>query len=257
MGKVIRSQLFELRKNRVIFIFAFGVLVICLATGWMLIEWTETKTVSEYIAQNGLQITSMFMKALIMVVTGFICAGDFPDKTINHEITSGTLRRDSFFGRAVLAIAAAVISAILILLLVTFILTQIYGWGDVVTVGSAMKRVALLIFPYFKLSCFGVLLSFIIKQPYAPLLVGMLVTFLTSIVNHATGAMTYIISEFSAGKICTYDYYMTYGLNSDAWYIYDESIDPHMITGLIAVSVLLGTAYLIISYHFFRKDDLN
>lgn len=258
MGKVIRSQLFELKKSRVLYIFGVGVLVIGLAISWMCIEWTETKTVSEYIAaMNGLTMSSLFVIVLIAVITGSVCAGDFPDKTINHEITSGTLRKDSFFGRAVIAIAVSTISAILIITADITIMTLIYGWGDTVTLGSAVKRISLLVFPCFKFSCFCVLLSFIIKQPYAPVLASILINIVTALISHLPKIMIFIMSYLNAGKICVYNNYCTYGLNTDPWFIYDESIDPKLLAGTIVASVLLGVAYLLFGYHYFRKDDLN
>ena len=257
MKNVIISQLYELRKNRTVFLFCFGVLILCIAICWMVTGWTETSKISETVADNGLQVISMFVRTSILIITGCICAGDFPDKTINHEITSGTLRKDAFFGRAVLAIVLSEIIAIVTILLCLAIMSALYGWGDTVTLDSALKRVFLLVFPYFKYSCFAVMISFIVKQPYAAFLFVILATIVYTSVIRGSEIVVYLLSDVTAAKICTYNSYATYGLETEVRMIYDQSIDTDLIAGAVIASLIIGALYLIIGYHYYNKDDLN
>ena len=257
MKKIILSQLYELKKNRVVFMFCFGVLIICTTLLFMTNQWTETQTISETIASYGLYMLSVFARASIMVISGFICAGDFPDRTIYNEISSGTLRREAFGGRALLAASVSVITAIATLLLPIAAGSLIFGWGDTVTVGSALKRVFLLSLPYFKLSCFAIMISFIFKQPYAAFLAVILVGFSGAFSQKFSSAAIYLVSDFNAGKLCAYSNYTTYGLNTEARFVYDQSVDPKLILMTVVFSLVGGALYLLIGYHYFKKDDLN
>ncbi len=254
---VILSQLYGLRKNRTVFLCCIGAVAIFTAMLVMTTEWTGTRTASESVASGGLGMMTLITGPLTAIITGIICADDFTDKTINHELTSGKMRMQSFFGRAVLAVTISVITTITALLVSLFIAIKIYGWGDTVTLDSAIIRIFLTFIPFFKLSCFGVMVAFILKQPYGVVLVFIGIKMMIGIMSMKSTSSMLMISEVNAGKLCMYENYITYGLNTDARFIYDQSCDPELILKSAVIALVMSAVYIIIGYHFYKNDDLN
>lgn len=254
---VILSQLYGLRKNRTVFLCCIGEVAICTAMLLMTTEWTGTRTASESVASGGLGMMTLIIGPLIAIITGIICADDFTDKTINHELISGKMRMQSFFGRAVLAVTISVITTITALFVSLFIAIKIYGWGETVTLDSAIIRILLTFIPFFKLSCFGVMVAFILKQPYGVVLVFIGIKMMLGIMSMKSTSSILMISEANAGKLCMYENYITYGLNTDARFIYDQSCDPELILKSVVIALVMSAVYIIIGYHFYKNDDLN
>ena len=256
MKNVIMSQLYEIRKSRLFFIVISGIMLLCLVM--CLIDYDEfgTSGILVYVSS----LIALFAAFCPCFVTGFICAGDFPDKTINHEVTSGRLRKQVFFGRTILAIVFSVLIGVGIMFFVLAVSTALFSWGEIIPLRSYVLRSLLLAFPLFKLSCFYVMMSFIIKKPAVINCIGIALYMLFSIISqYASGSISgiHVFSIFVMMKLMNYDFYSTYGLQNDMDMVFDHTIDTSFVEFTVISSILIGIAYILIGYHFYDRDDLD
>lgn len=273
MINVMKAQIYQLKKNRLLFLIFLGVNAIVFAIGAMMILPMAKTNYSgdEYVMNvQASYFVALFWSmgaALVQLIpaaaAGMICAGDFKDKTSNYEIMSGRLRLESYAGRVVLSLIVSMILSTLTLIITPIILTAMVGWGDTVTIRSVVIRVLASMFPIFKMTCFCCMLSFIIKKPAIVMTISFAGTIVASYIINTTGSVNdsslTIFAPYNLGNILMYHYYLTYGLNNKEmeWMIFENELASDLLVRSVCISLIMGIAYIIIGYHYHHKDDLN
>ncbi len=252
MKNIIKSQLFQLKRDRFTIILTIVFIAILLLVRITSFTVSGIKTGSVFFADI-LQPNSSFAVFFIMILVPHLCGADFLDKTNNYELMSGHSRFESFFGRVVVTIVYALIATAVMLLTPIIIETVTNGWGTKINIGDAVLRLVLLVFPYFRIVCEFIFLTFLIKNPYVVMVIGYLVFMLDlSILPEG-----YILGISNINLITIIEEWGTYGLGGSENYIYEASVDPEMIIFTILFSVVIGVASLFLGYTFFKKDDLS
>ena len=265
MKNIIRSQLYQLKKNRLLFIIFIGVNVVSIAVGMMMSAMTdnEYELGASYFIATLFSICAVFIEVIPAAVAGLVCAGDFKDKTSNYEIMSGSLRAEAYFGRIVVSVVLSVIMCAVSMALSPIIVTAVYGWGTSVTVESFVIRVLVSTLPIIKMTCFCCLLSFVIKSSAAVMAVHMggiiLVTTIINMTGGMGGLTEGLFAPFDFMKVVSYSSYSTYGLNNEdlVWMLFRNELPSRLLAPLAALSLLFSAAYIIIGYHYYHKDDLS
>jgi ABC-type transport system involved in multi-copper enzyme maturation permease subunit len=265
MKNVIKAQLYQLRKNRTLILGVVGINVICLTFAIMFalnnnIEYIEISGSS--FAANLMSVTGTFATFIPPVIASMVCAGDFPDRTASNEISSGTVRKDAYFGRALLSIMLSMLLSLFTVAFPIIVISAVYGWGDTVPLWSVNERLLAALLPIFKSTCFCVMISFIIKKPAAIILAYAFLgkAILSSLVELGSRRLTDgLYSSFDIMNLLQYKSYMTYGLNDDkyVWQVYTNTLDGNMVAKIALWSVLMGIAFLYAGYYYHKKDDLN
>ena len=265
MKNVIKAQLYQLRKNRTFILGIIGLIAICLMFALMFtvdnnIDHMEVSASS--FAANLMSIIGTFASFIPPITASVICAADFTDRTANNEISSGTMRKDTYFGRAVLSIIMSLLLVLIAVSLPIIVITAVYGWGDTVPIWSVAERIIASLLPMFKATCFCIMLSFIIKKPSAIILTYAFLGkgILSSLTEFGGQKITHgLYSSYDLMNILQYKSYMTYGLNDDkyVWTVYTNALDTDMVVKVALWSVLMGAAFLYAGYYYHKKDDLN
>ena len=262
MKEVIRSQLFQLFKNKsklyvLIGLIAFGIIELIFAMG----ETQEGATASQCVREL-LPMIIMFLPFFTGIAAGDIAAKDFDDKTVYYEIMSGRTRRQSYFGRVIVALIYSVIGSVLIMVIPIAVAAVFYGWGNDLTVGQAVLRMFLLLFPVIRLICAAFTLSIIIKKSVGGLITGLICQYISLSIYVDQGLLA---EKDSLSLALTTMYRLlnirsryTYGLSDIKMrIIYDPTMHISEIAGIIGVSMLFAAVYILVGYVFFHKDDLN
>ena len=265
MKNVIKAQLYQLSKNRMLFIVLIGINLICLLFAFLFsvengVEYIDN-TGSSF-AANLMMLTGTFAAFIPPVTASMICAGDFTDKTSNNEITSGTMRKDVYFGRVVLSLIISLIFTVITISLPIIVISAMYGWGDTVPLWSVIERIAASLVPMFKSTCFCILLSFIIKKPSVVILGYFVVGrgIVSAIAEFGGMKITDgLFSSYDIMSVLSYKSYTTYGLNDDkqVWTIYTYALETDMLVKIAVCSIIMGIAFLYAGYYYHKKDDLN
>lgn len=263
MKNLIKAQLYQISKTKVyrwVFIFFVGLSVLFGSVEYLnganMLEDGQLLTASDYATRMGMMPTMAIW--CIAFFTGFICTDDFGDKTCNYEVMSGRMRRQAYLARAIVAVAVSVIVSELLVIVSLGTATILTGWGDSITVGTAALRAALLCFPYIRLSCLFVLLSYIIKKPAALLVVAYAMpAAIMMITENSPNTMTVLTSVTNIAMLTHYDMWYTFGLDSGAHYVYEPVLGAGNIFLTIAASLVAAAAYLAVGYSYFHGDDLE
>lgn len=263
MKNLIKAQLYQIFRTRVyLWVFLFFT---ALAAMYGSIEYLSG---ADYL-EEGMQLTasdfatrmgSVSLAAImgIGLFSACICCGDFSDKTCNYEIMSGRKRWQAYLARAVVSVAASVLFGLYIIAVGLGTSTLLTGWGDSIPVSAAVGRILLMTFPFFRISCFCTLLSYILKKPiFVFLAIYGMIFVVGNVSEEAVGATGVLTTLSNISMLCQYDSWYTFGLESGGFTVYDTTLEAAKIIKTIAASLAAGGLYLALGCSYFRGDDLN
>ena len=261
MKGLIKAQIYQLLRTRVyymvmLFFLAMGILfgsVEYMNGPDELEEWQQL-TASDFATRMQMIPTLSVMGMAFFAA--FMCADDFNDKTLDHELLSGRRRTQVYFSRAIISVTVCVIFSLLMFAVSLVSCTLLEGWGDSIPVSAAVTRILLTVFPMFRISCFFCMIAYFIKRP------GIVFLTIYGLIN-AIGLLninsdhTYVLTGLNtATQLLHYDEWHVFGLESGVNMIYLTQLDPAFLVRSIIVSLAAGAVYLMIGYCYFRRDDL-
>ncbi|MBQ8967789.1 hypothetical protein [Ruminococcus sp.] len=262
MKNLIKAQIYQITHTRVyLWVFIMAVIIASIfgfseyLNGADSLNEGELLTASDYFTRY--DMLPVLAMEFMSFFSCFIAAEDFGDKTANYELMSGRLRSQSFLARVITIILANTLLGLFMMTLPLLIYTAITGWGDSVTVATAAQRILLMVFPFFRISCFFTLAAFIIRRPGIAFIAcygAMNLPLLLPVNNESTGVM---LTLSTSRKLLHFDYWATFGLERDAQAIYDQGLDSAFVIRCIIVSLAVGAAYIGLAYSYFHKDDIE
>lgn len=261
MRNIIKSQLYQFSKERIPFITLFCITAFITAVKIITDTWdiagTEPVTGGSCFADTLMQ-SNLLSLLFVVISVSFVCGNDFTDKTTNHELLAGHLRRDVFFGRAVTSIIVGTSGWLLMTLVPIIAMTIKNGWGTQILIGDALFRLFLMLFPVIRIICEIAMLCFIVKNPFISMTISWISILTLGMASETIGEGHLFLGTSNLFSISVVDTWMNYGLSDGTnYFIYDMTLPSGDIIGTIAASVIFGAAALYIGYTFFRNDDMN
>lgn len=207
------------------------------------------------------EITSLFTFILPMFVTTRICGYDFNDKTVNYEVMYGQKRSAVFFARIITSMIYSTVIYLVISILPTALITAKYGWGYSLSKEDAILHLALGFLVLIRYTSVIAAITFSVRSSWIGLAASYLMILMESL-------PMLIFSEFAnieltwqlslANTFAVFDFSNTalgYADGKDITII-KAALEPSLITGTIAASVIISTIMLTGSYTIFRKRDI-
>lgn len=260
MKNIIKSQLFQLKKDKISIFTFIAIAVVELLLVYMMYGTNKTYDGviigGEEVART-LSMFALLPQFFMYIFTAQSIGADFKDKTCNYEIMSGHTRLQVFFGRAIPTIIISVLGTISLMAIPCIAITAIYGWGNTVSHVDYIIRLLLMIFPVIRITCEFILFSFIIRNPYVIMglsYVGFMALGINESILHN---YTPVLGFTTINNISTIDFWYTYGLDTDIRYIYETAMPAGDIVSIIVVSLLFAAAALYLGYVFFKNDDMH
>lgn len=259
MKCIIRSQLYQLCKERMIWIVFVGVMLVpflnILVEGVINCEGNYPTQVYLYDMSFMSIVVSLIF---IFTFAGFVCCGDFLDKTSNYEIMTGHKRTEVYFGRVIPCLSVGVICFMIIVLAPIITNTVLHGWGTKLDVGQIVLRYVLLLFPVIRIFCTAIFIAFVVKNPYIVMGAGYIAFNIGGLsLGLFKEAKSLFLGITNLNMLCVFESWSTYGLEGNENYIYDASLSAGQIFGTIVVSLVASVVFLYLGYVFFHTDDLN
>lgn len=255
-GSQIRQLFFSKLK---IFVWAamflIGVVsVLSYGSEWF--SWTRDElSASEWLSEGSLNALVPFVPIFIAFSVGDICAGDFPDRTLYYELTSGKKRSEAYWGRVIPAIIFTLLASMILIIALPAVVTAKHGWGTYFGVSDLLIRYVLLIAPLLRIICTMIFISFILKKPLLVSLVG----FGEFVVCRVSGkVVSDMLGIGSVDKILNYcERWQVYGLDSDMHTIMDVTVKVPEMAFSVIISLAVSALMLFLGYVYFHTDDLN
>ncbi|MCM1156898.1 MAG: hypothetical protein NC300_01360 [Bacteroidales bacterium] len=259
MKNIIKAQIYQLKREKLCYV-VFAVIAIMQIVSLIVeLGFSDTAvSAGAYLAVNGKDIVSTALM-FAMVLTGQICGNDFMDKTGNYELMGGHLRKDIYFGRAVLSIVFGTAGTMLLGIAPVAVFSVINGWGDAVNMGDVAVCYLLSLFPILRVICEFVFISFVIKNAYIVMALGVIIGMGQTAWIELFGNGTLIfLGTGNLYKLFDFSSWSTFTLVGEKEImIYDAALTAGEIIGTVASSVLIGGLFLLLGFLFFEKDDLN
>lgn len=259
MNNIMKALNYQTRRDN----FTVYVILACVVSFFVFFFAPDTKEL------NG-GMTAVFygdcmMMMLVIVPLGMttrICGWDYADKTMNYEILSGHKRKDIYWGRFLVSMSWVTAITYIFLVIPLIVMTIINGWGDNLDLKNLIIRYALLIFPLFRSVCEYTLLTFIIKNGYLSLIFGFIladgvfgITMLLDEFNDIKTTVWITLTNFT--ELVTFSNYTFGYVNGEDICVYESALEPSVIIGTIAVSLIAGFICLFGGYLYFKKSDVN
>lgn len=264
MKQIMKAQLYQLRKSRLIWI--VFILLLLIQCTQMLGESDFVNqagldvliSAGDYVAGNSMTIVS-FALVFALTFTALVCGADFIDKTSNYELMSGHERKDVYFGRAIISIIGGTVGTMLICAFPVFVGSVAGQWGDSISFGNVMVRYLLSVFPIVRIICELVFLTFLVKNAYIVMAAGVIVILYgTMIPTMFTGGTAAFLGLSTLAKLYDFSAWSTYTLvGQKTIVVYDAAMKAGEIIPLVLASIVFGGLFLMLGYWFFKKDDLN
>ncbi|MCM1273082.1 MAG: hypothetical protein NC225_08200 [Clostridium sp.] len=260
MKDLIKAQLYQLKKNRLVIIVFFAALLIQFTNIISEISYNEAGfPASTYIVDMGLEM--IFMSIFFPIIfAGCVCGGDFPDKTTNYELMSGHTRKQVYFSRAVISLVGGAVGEFIIIIAPVVFLSVTNGWGTDILVREAVTRYLLMLFPIARIICEFIFFTYIVKNPYITMASSYLVMMLgVSYGELFSDKASVFLGISNIMKLGTYESWSTYTIDNtvDMIKVYDAALSVGDIISTVSASVIIGGLFLLIGYRYFHADDLN
>lgn len=261
MKNIAKSQLYQLRKSKLSYAIFFAILFLQLftivATVLNNLDGPDI-TGSSFVAEQGaaLFLTPIFF---LSIITGIVTGADFMDKTTNYEIMTGHTRYEVYFGRVIPALIVSITGGFVLAIAPTIVAKLLFGWGTKMSLQGVLIRYILIIFPYFRLVCEFIFLTFVVRNEYMIMALGFVYYLLGSMPAEGGKGSSSLLGLTNLNVLGNYGSFSTYNVLDGATVItvYDSSIGASTIISTIVCSLLIGSFFLLIGYVFFKNDDLS
>ena len=262
MKNIAKSQLYQLRKSKLPYAIFFVILFLQLFTiATTVINNLDGPDItgSSFVAEQG---AALFMTPIffLSIITGIVTGADFMDKTTNYEIMTGHTRAEVYFGRVIPALVVSVAGGFILAIIPVLAANFIFGWGTKMSLSGVIIRYILVIFPYFRLACEFVFLTFVVRNSYMIMAMGFVYYMLGSILaDGGKRASSVLLGLTNLNVLGNFGSFSTYNVLDGATVItvYDSNVGVSTVVSTIAASLLIGSFFLLIGYVFFKNDDLS
>lgn len=261
MNGIIKSQLYKLKRDKLIVLSFFAILLVAIFTQFMLADMAGG---ASGVGTSGgeqaifiLTFLSLFSQLFICIFTAQFCGADFLDKTCNYEIMSGHTRAQVYFGRTIPCVIIGTVGALIIIGVPILLISVRTEWGELVNARDFLMRYLLMAFPIARIISEYILLSFIIRNPY--IIIGISYSLIILIIGNIPAAQMYtpILGMSNLNMLVNVEIYDNYTLLGDCNFVYETALSSGDIVKTIAFSLIFIFGSLLLGFAFFRNDDIN
>lgn len=263
MWNIIKSLNYMIRRD----IYTYVVLIVfvfCLIpVTSSIINSIDTESVTGSLSVSFFSdISGIFIIGLPMLVTTRICGYDMNDKTLNYEILYGQKRSSVFFARILLSMIYSIIIFLIFSVLPVALITLKYGWGYSISVREALLHLGLAVLVLIRYTTVIAAITFFARSSWIGLAAAyvMIILEMMPILIFSEFANTELTWQLSLpNDFAVLDFSNTamgFAEGKDI-IILKAALEPSVIIGTIAASVIVSAVMLTGSYILFRKRDID
>ncbi len=206
------------------------------------------------------------LNMLTLIYTARTCGGDIIDRTMNYELLDGAKRSDVFFSRFLVSLFWSLTTSLLIVVLPLAAMAAYAGWGNMLPVAGAARRIALLAVPVIKMTALYTLLTFAVMDFRAVIAIGFLlgqaemIAYMLIDESGALGIDPRVFALFSMTAISRlYDVSnFTVGyINGEDVSIVKDTMSASDNVLCIGICAVMTVIYISVGYAVFRRRDIK
>lgn len=264
MRNIIKALNYQTRRDNATYIILF------LAVGMMLtvlltsisgpFEDLNGSIMSVSIGEAGF----MAIASISVLFTARICGWDFNDKTVNYELLSGHNKTEVFFSRVIVSLVWVTVLCLVCVSAPVIFCTAVNGWGSNADIKGMLIRLAMLVIPIFRTVCEMVLLTFLVRNCYASMILGWLgyefglvISMMPYDMFGSSLDITLFFSASSVYNMLTFSNFSFGYVDSKDIQVFETGLSELHFYGTIATGLGVGAVCLALAYLIFRKRDMN
>ena len=262
MKNMIRSLLYEIRKNRSLKLAFIGLILINILLVFINIgENSFYEESGSAMLAEGKSFSYMMGMYFVLFAVAMIAGGDFKDKVINYEVMSGHSRLSIFMARNIIAILVASIGG-MILSFVPLVASCIgWGFGNRLVLSDVIIRTFLYLFPFIRIAALFSMFTFLIKNQYAMLGIGYgIISFCLVTSGTVKDHTNFFTAMFNLNLLSGFNGWSVYNISNlrglVTYAAFDSSVTVKMVAGTVIISLIATGIYLLLGYALFKRDEL-
>ena len=263
----IKAQMYQaLRENATYVVFIVMALVYVVMDLINAMDESSSQMSGSFMFVTSAPGVPFVLNMLTLIYTARTCGGDIIDRTMNYELLDGAKRSEVYFSRFLVSLFWSLVTCILLIVLPVAAVGAVSGWGYMLTLSEAVKRVALLIFPIVRMTALYTLLTFAVMDFRAVIAAGFLlgqaemIAYMLIDESNSLGINKRVFDLFSISAVTR----LLDVTNIGFGYVGGEDVQVVKNTmtasdnGFCAgVCLALTAVYLLAGYLIFRRRDIK
>lgn len=253
MKNIIKAQLYQLKRDKLLWILFFGMILLILRelAGYMVYSPEELS--GSYFSANIVDM-GMYSTSYIILAAAYITGRDYMDKTINQDVLCGHSRKAVFWGRALPALLITLITTVILLLIIPICSTMIYGWGENITIAEFLFRMMIYVFLVIRVGCEVIFLTCVLQDLYKVYIVSFFVYFVGMFLDEKNG---YVFASDAGRSIFDFKSWIIYHIDGTGECLYEKTLSGDTVCIFIATSIGISIICMMMAVHFFKVQDMD
>lgn len=259
MWNIMRAQHYQAKSDNIYILVLIGGLILSFLS---VIDSVDEMSGSMYFIVSGSDSVLMLSFIVTIVLVCRICGWDMNDKTLNYEVLSGHKRSEVYFGRVLVSLFYSILSCMALFIIPILVFSIINGFGDKFPLQNVIAHYVLLLFPLLRLACELVLLTFLVNNCYAAMILGWMFFSFSLIGSMILEELSNIDLTFhlvftNILTLFQFNNYRLVEISGKKVMVFENNLDFSLVIGTIIASVMVGGICLMVGYFLFRKRDLS
>lgn len=259
MREIIKSQVFQLKRDKLIWII-FGsiaaVMLYLMVMKWFFIPKDCSGSMFAIEFEH-----DYYCVLFVMLSAVYFMGRDYVDRTIHLDVMYGYDRKLVFWGRVLPTLIWTMITSIILSMLVPVVSTILWGWGDKITITEFLYRLSIYGFVIFRVISVMILLVVVTGSLTKSYILGVLLGYVSynmiKNIFYRYPAKNYIPMFGVKSEIFTFESFHVHHINGEDEQFYEYILSENEAFKIAAISVLIGIICLSIAAHYFKIQDIN
>ncbi|MGN0650484.1 MAG: hypothetical protein ACI4KM_08620 [Oscillospiraceae bacterium] len=203
-----------------------------------------------------------FLLFIVLFITARICGWDQSDKTINYEILAGHGRAAVYFGRIITCLIWTLASCAVLMFAPLGFCSAVNGWGYSADFSWVMIRCLLAFLPIIRVTLELALFTFLLRSSGLSIVLGYLLIEFSALADFLFGmdsdsGISWALGVPNLMHVAGFSDYSYGYVNGEDVVVYNSALEPPLIFGTVAASVIVGAVCLLLGYVVFKKRDMK
>lgn len=256
MKGIIQSQIYQLKRDGILWGMFFGMVLLMLLHLLDYILFEEAELSGGYFALN-IEHMNSYSVIFLVAVAAYVMGQDFLNKTAHYDIVSGCSRKAVFWGRVIPTILVMVVMSMVLVLLIPFVATIVYGWGTKIVFSEFLFRCELYIFLVVRMCCEVIFLTVVCRELYQVYIIEIVLYVLGIVVDAMNAKNPYVFVFTATREVFAFRSWSTYHINGTVEIMYENVLDESTVIALVLSSVGVSILYLLLGRHYFVIKDMD
>ena len=253
MKGIIQSQIYQLKRDVILWGMFLGMVVLTLIQILDYVLFEETALTGGYFAVRMGEMNTNCVIFLI-IAAAYIMGQDFVNKTAYYDVLYGYQRAEVFWGRAIPTLLVTVVMSMILLGLIPALTTVIYGWGTVVALPEFLLRCVLYLFLVFRICCEVILLTVVCRELYQ--------VYIIEGVLYGMGMFLevknpYVFAWSATMEVFDFESWDVYHIDGTTEILYESTISGGTIAMIILSSLGMSVLCLLLARKYFVVKDIS